>query len=157
MCARADWVIIGTVEDRASFIDPAADVYISSVVTFRVEAVAHGSPPPESLVRFKIRGGVVGDVRQRSSGVPQANEGERYLLMMGLPDQPGDDGSGVAPATLLKWWELTPEVPVPTDGVMKAIWTEHCAAEGAPTVDVRPTEPFLKYIPRDILEWCQHY
>lgn len=166
MCASAEWIFVGTVVRRESFHDPRPDVYISSRVTMKVEAVAHGAPPP--LVRFGIMGGVVGSERNVVEDQPVAEEGTRYLIFGRLVDVPS--GSGLrdrvqldnrtmsSPALkLIRFFTLDPKAVLPTSDELAAIWLEHCLPGSLQGRNVRPTQKYLQFLPQSFFDWCEHY
>ena len=42
------------------------------------------------------------------------------------------------------------------DGV-DDIWTEHCQPGAAKGQNPRPTQKYLSFIPKSLLDWCEHY
>jgi hypothetical protein len=166
MCSSAEWIFIGKVEKRDSIYDPRPDVYISSRVTLRVEAVAHGAPPP--VVRFGILGGVVESQRNIVEDQPIAEVGSRYLILGRLVDVPSGSGlkdrvqldgqtASQKALKLIRFYPLNPDVILPASDELHAIWKEHCQPEALKGQDRRPTQKYLKFLPQSILDWCEHY
>ena len=166
MCASAEWIFVGTVVRRESFHDPRPDVYISSRVTMKVEAVVHGSPPP--FVRFGVMGGVVESERNIVEDQPVAEIGTRYLIFGRLIDVPS--GSGIrdrvqldnrtasSPALkLIRFFTLEPDAMLPSSDELGAVWLEHCLPGSLKGQNARPTQKYLKFMPQSFFDWCEHY
>ncbi len=166
LCRSAEWVFVGTVTERDSIYDPRPDVYISSRVTMRVEAVAHGAPPP--MVRFGVQGGVVDGERTVVSYSPTADVGSRYLIFGRLADARAGSGmrdrlqldnqTASQPAlTIIRHFLLKVGPLVPSSDELTAIWDEHCQTRAGSAGASRPTQRYLEFLPASVLEWCGHY
>lgn len=166
MCTTAEWIFVGKVLKRDSNYDPRPDVYISSRVTLKVEAVALGEPPP--VVRFGILGGVVEDQRNVVEDQPVAEVGSRYLILGRLIDVSPGSGirdriqlDNVAASSqalkLIRFYKLNPDARLPPSAEMQEIWREHCQPAALKGQTQRPTQKYLQYIPQSLIDWCEHY
>ena len=166
-CAATDWVVIAQVSKKRSYKHPSPDICIASTVEWRVERVAHGSPP--AMFTTEIAGGdIPGDHRDRVSHAPTAGLQSRYLLFLdrsaGTGMNVGFQTPLVQSAYIRHWVELSANVTLPDAQLLKDVWTEHCGVASMKpsqySVHPAPTERYIEAIEKwmpGFSDWCDHY
>ncbi len=157
VCRTAAWVVIGRATDVGqSFVNSQGRVasrYLRDV-RFTTEAVVHGEPSPTFTLRVTASA-LPGETGFHSFD-PRLKSGARYLLVLTFrPDSfgnPDEERLGLG-----FHHELSPRGTLPPDDLLSAIWSEHCDAPPGALASLRPTEPFLEFIPAWALAWCKHY
>lgn len=173
LCKTSDWIFIGHVVDKTSFVRPKGGV--RSNIVMAVERVAHGSPPP--YVTFESRGGTANGFVSSVDGYPAYDPGSRFVMFAAAYATHGGAAGGRKMADIdvrdrlsspsasylmhpLKWFEIAPDLVVPGEEELAAIWEEHCrepAGDAPDSRTVRPTEKYLQLIPESLVVWCTHY
>ena len=151
VCKNLEWIFIGKVVKREAFEmtypAPATGFTVATAVTLELEMTIRGEPPLQVVVRRL--GGVVG--QDRPNDPPEMPIGSRQLVFANPTHEPNPrDGT-----ILLEARRLNEQAPLPPAEIVQAIWREHCDSTFDRTL--RPTEAFLKFIPQDLIEWCEHY
>ena len=93
MCARAERIVHGVVEESVSAADPPGEIW--TTYTIRVEESIKGGAAAGSTVEVRQPGGIAGDYRQWIPGTPHFSPGEEVILFTrdcGGGWQSGDGG-----------------------------------------------------------------
>ena len=174
LCRGVDWAFIGKViEISSEYRQLSVGNLIVSDLDIRVERFIHGAPQP--VTRLTVPGGTVGGRTMIDMEGMELVIGSRQLFLVATE---GTRSELMVDRALRRTFALRRDVELPPEALLQAIWVEHCGPSGKTTeatpggagrgdpgssplgsspAPLRPTEGFIKFLPAEFRDWCNHH
>lgn len=155
VCAMAEWVFVGTVS-KMEPIRTNADSQKpdAMLVSIEPDIVVHGSAQTSFSFLLGI-GWQNGKMVFSGDDVPA--EGQRYVIAARRALARGPFGAASLTVDVLMWRKLASQSVLPSAGLAKLIWREHCAKDFDAEREGRPTAPFAQFMDAELGSLCIHY